>query len=90
MFTEYYFVYVIEYIERSFPNANRKYRLLWIRFPKSWKKLCFDIPNDIAMPFDLKKGEKVRLKIHVFTRGKSFKPQFTVAAIERIEEKKDV
>lgn len=90
MFTEYHHVIVVKYIQKIYPRANRSYHLLWIRFPKSWKKLCFDIPNHIAMPFDLKKGEKVRLKIHVFTRGKSFKPQFTVAGIERIEEKKDV
>lgn len=85
MFTEYYYVIVTNFVEQSFERANRKYRLLWVRFPKKWNQLCFSVPLSVDLPL-LKRGDKVRLKLYFYTKGKSEKPKFTIAAIEKIEE----
>ena len=85
MFTEYYYVIVMNYVECSFERSKRKYRLLWVRFPKNWNQLCFTVPSTLDIPI-IERGDKVRLKLHFFTRGTGKQPQFSITAIEKIEE----
>ncbi|MBP1041645.1 hypothetical protein I6N95_11565 [Vagococcus sp. BWB3-3] len=80
MFFDFDFVIVEKFERYESKRIDRKHQLLTIKLPHSKQKLCFVINRYVNVPH-LKKGDRVRLRLEIFVRGRSTTPLFKVVAI---------
>lgn len=80
---EYVIVHKVCITEINRFGCKWRTQTLIFKFPEDKKRLfSYHIKNDIDIS-DLKKGDKIKLNLHVFGRGRAshFKPQFAVNGV---------
>ena len=80
LFFDFDYVIVEKFESYEPTRIDRKHQLLTVKLPRSKQKLCFLINRYVNVPY-LKKGDRVRLRLEIFVRGKSTTPSFKVVAI---------
>ncbi|MFD1899669.1 hypothetical protein [Enterococcus termitis] len=90
MFTSYEFVFVEKFVSyqarknKAGYAVDRSYRYLVIRPPKSVKTYSFILNRSIEVP-ELRRNDKVRLIIDLFTRGYNRKAEIKILAVELLQ-----
>jgi len=86
LFTSYEYVIVHKVVINTFSRFGRKTKtqVLHFRLPDNKQLFILKIPNKFDLS-GIKKGDKLRVHLHVFRRGRSYMPQFTVNGIEVVK-----
>lgn len=82
MYTDHEYVVVHKILITEINRFGDKWRSQILEFKLPDKKQLFSIgvPNTVEISH-LKRGNKIKLQLHVFRRGRSYSPQFSVSGV---------
>lgn len=83
MFFDFDYVIVAQLKGFESSRVDRSYRILHVTVPRTKFTFCLTINRYVHVP-PLKKGDKIRVYLDVFCRGKSDKPQYKVVGIRHV------